>query len=132
MTTLAEMLKAGEERRRVRVLRNLQISDVSSVDRGAGRGVKVILTKRDQGEDTMAKRMQCPHCQYSGESDEFEPNQGATVGKVVEQAAEAIAKKIRNEDPRLTLAQAMAKVGDTAEFSRVHRAEKLAKFGAGF
>lgn len=31
-----------------RILRNLRIDDVSSVDVGAGRGVRVVLTKRDQ------------------------------------------------------------------------------------
>jgi hypothetical protein len=32
------------------VLRNPRIDDVSSVDRGAGRGVKVVLTKRAESD----------------------------------------------------------------------------------
>jgi len=36
--------------RRARVLRNLRIGEVSLVDRGAGRGVKVMLAKRDDAE----------------------------------------------------------------------------------
>jgi hypothetical protein len=37
----------------VRILRNLKINEVSGVDRGAGRGVKIMLMKRDTQEDTM-------------------------------------------------------------------------------
>jgi hypothetical protein len=33
-----------------KILRNLRIDDVSSVDSGAGRGVRVVLTKRDAGK----------------------------------------------------------------------------------
>jgi hypothetical protein len=36
------------------VLKDLQINDVSSVDRGAGRGVRVLFMKRDHGEEEMS------------------------------------------------------------------------------
>jgi hypothetical protein len=36
-----------------KVLRNLKIREVSSVDRGAGKGVKVVFMKRDQGGTTL-------------------------------------------------------------------------------
>jgi hypothetical protein len=45
--SLVEFRKTGG---RVRILRNLQIDDVSSVDVGAGRGVRVVLAKRDGAE----------------------------------------------------------------------------------
>src|SRR5258706_16314808 len=45
-----------------RVLRNLRIDDVSSVDVGAGRGVKVVLTKRDANHsDGVSKLYSEPH-----------------------------------------------------------------------
>jgi hypothetical protein len=48
MTTFADAFhKAATS---PRVLRNLRIDDVSSVDTGAGRGVRVVLTKRDGGD----------------------------------------------------------------------------------
>ena len=39
-----------------RLLKDLQINDVSSVDRGAGVGVKVLLMKRDDSPDDVDKR----------------------------------------------------------------------------
>jgi hypothetical protein len=36
-----------------RILRNLKINEVSGVDRGAGKGVKVVLMKRDDSEDQL-------------------------------------------------------------------------------
>jgi hypothetical protein len=36
-----------------RLIKDLQINDVSSVDRGAGHGVRVMLLKRHQGESKM-------------------------------------------------------------------------------
>lgn len=39
-----------------RVLKDITISEVSSVDRGAGRGVKVLLMKRDDGAEPYWKR----------------------------------------------------------------------------
>src|SRR5258706_1683451 len=45
-----------------RVLRSLRIDDVSSVDVGAGRGVKVVLTKRDANHsDGVSKLYSEPH-----------------------------------------------------------------------
>jgi hypothetical protein len=38
-----------------RILRKLKINDVSAVDKGAGRGVRVLLTKRYTGETEMSE-----------------------------------------------------------------------------
>jgi hypothetical protein len=50
-----------------RLLKELQIFDVSSVDRGAGEGVKVMLMKRDEGQeatmDVIQKAQQMPERQ---------------------------------------------------------------------
>src|SRR5882672_7868628 len=64
-----------------RVLRNLRIDDVSSVDVGAGRGVKVVLTKRDGSQLLMRKHRDGSSTLYnkplefgteiSGDADEY-------------------------------------------------------------
>ena len=41
------MSTTNETPRKVRLLRNLRINEVSAVDRGAGEGVKIVLMKRD-------------------------------------------------------------------------------------
>jgi hypothetical protein len=43
-------LSLGQRQRQLRVLRNLKIAEVSSVDRGSGEGVRIVMTKRDGGE----------------------------------------------------------------------------------
>src|SRR6516162_10895995 len=40
-------MSTNETPRKVRLLRNLRINEVSAVDRGAGEGVKIVLMKRD-------------------------------------------------------------------------------------
>lgn len=42
----------------MRVLTKLRIDEVSSVDRGAGEGARVLLMKRDQGEKAMSRTEQ--------------------------------------------------------------------------
>lgn len=44
-----------------RILRRLMIDSVDSVDRGAGEGCRVILTKRHKEAD-MSKSSRCPSC----------------------------------------------------------------------
>jgi len=87
---------------RPRVLRRLQISDVSSVDVGAGRGVRVVLTKRHTKEDdtmtTFAKMQQ---------------QVGATVAELIQKRAEA-----RTEAEKRAIDQAI---------SDLHRAEMAAR-----
>jgi hypothetical protein len=47
-------------------LRDLKIHDVSSVDKGAGHGVKVLLMKRDRRETTMASIESISKALYKG------------------------------------------------------------------
>jgi hypothetical protein len=46
------MMDTYKQQRAVRVLRNLRINEVSGVDKGAGRGVRIMLMKRDEPQET--------------------------------------------------------------------------------
>jgi hypothetical protein len=50
--------RSERERRKARRLKNIQIDEVSSVDRGAGHGVQVALIKRDTSHEKESRQMQ--------------------------------------------------------------------------
>jgi hypothetical protein len=121
-----------------RILRNLRIEDVSSVDAGAGRGVRVVLTKRDKQEAEMVDGT-CPKCGHMAELANFAGGK-RKVGKVdtpdsevIHKAVNAvhgdIAKRLMSENPGMSLDRAMREATSTAEYSRLHADERRARFG---
>jgi hypothetical protein len=104
-----------------RILRRLKITDVSSVDAGAGRGVRVVLTKRHQQEVTLNK--------LHKDNDSIDPE---TIAKVVKTSHESIARDLMKDDPSLSFQKAMVKALDTPQFSELHRSEKAARHGPGY
>jgi hypothetical protein len=121
--------------RRPTILRNLRIDDVSSVDRGAGRGVKVVLTKREgkamsKGKAGFAK---CPMCKghgYIGADDEVE--KGAdfeTVHKAVQLTHRSIAEEVMKRNPGMSFDRAMRAATSTPEYSELVRDERRRRLG---
>jgi hypothetical protein len=73
--------KAGA--RRYRRLKNLQIDEVSSVDGGAGRGVRVLLTKRN-GDEGMSIIEKAASCRSERELIEFAKSDRCTKAELSE------------------------------------------------
>jgi hypothetical protein len=92
---------------RPRVLRNLRIDDVSSVDRGAGRGVRVLLTKRSEEED---QDMSTPE----------------TIAKATTVTIETLAAELQAKHG-MTWGEAVQKAIVSPEVSRLVKAEKASK-----
>jgi hypothetical protein len=123
-----------------KVLRKLRIEDVSSVDVGAGRGVKVVLAKRGEGD--MARMRKCPHCQGTGltdKADNYEKRGGeVTVAKIHEAAAMSFdsllehvmdTEKMSKRDATKALANGTASRDVLAQLSENHRQEMAMRFG---
>jgi hypothetical protein len=115
-----------------RILRGLVIRDVSSVDRAANPGARVLLAKRE--DLTMAKygKGKCPHCGGSLDDTDDDVGKHERITKAVSRSHESIARDLMKDDPSLSFQKAMTKALDTAAFSELHRAEKAARFGPGY
>jgi hypothetical protein len=124
--------------RRPRILRNLQITDVSSVDQGAGRNVRVILTKRGTTKEaTMSRRSlmktTCPHCGKSFDGPErgegMDKADSETIAKASTLVLKSIAEDISKAE-RIPMSQAMIRAAMSPEYSEAHVQERRMKFGA--
>jgi hypothetical protein len=136
--------------RRGSVLRNLKIDDVSSVDRGAGRGVRVVLTQRGERRPLATTYISKLECSPSGvvtvvEADGtvhvFEPKEAkmTSVEKAAQPAAdisrrtratiEAIADLTQQRNPTMSRAEALQKAVCSPEVSALHQQERLQKLG---
>jgi hypothetical protein len=110
--------------KRPRVLKDLEITEVSSVDRGAGRGVRVTLFKRDGGGPPAKEKVIDP--------------MNELVEKVeraarVQQSLRELAKRNRDADQAHTLnfGEALDRSGALELMSEKHRLEKeIAKAAA--
>jgi hypothetical protein len=109
-------------RRPVRILRNLRIEDVSSVDEGAGRGVKVVLTKRNGEEVTYTTSQRTPDMTTAP----------ATIAKATENSINAIAERLQKRNPGLSWGEAVQQAISDPSVSDLVRAERDAKFGKAY
>jgi hypothetical protein len=118
-----------------RVLRHLAITDVSSVDRGAGRGVKVMLAKRhDRNEERVTKmgKIVCPHCGGSGKIKAGDDGDEDDVGKrftAVEKTHESIIADIQKRNPAMSYDAARQASFNTAEYSKLVADERKHRLG---
>ena len=94
-----------------RLLKDLQIFDVSSVDRGAGEGVKVLLLKRQRESDEMTQLEKVQKA-----NDEFE--------KLIDEHV----KKF----PKISRAKATRELMATPAGRSAYQKEKEARLGPGY
>jgi hypothetical protein len=139
-----------------RVLRNLKIDSVDSVDRGAGRGVKVVLLKRDAAgrphgpppdlnkEVDMSSKYVCPECGHvddksafkdaaigydDGDDDATEKRHSLdTVRKAAKVSADSIIAEYREKMPGASEAAVMSAATSSEAFMKLFRDEREAAF----
>src|SRR5437016_1833790 len=109
--------------RTVHRLRKLRLDEVSSVDKSAGIGTRVMLAKRDhQTEEVSVTEM----------FQKIAKDDSETVAKAAKMVWESIAKREQQRDPSLTWQQALNAATRTPEYSEMHRQEKALRFGPGY
>jgi hypothetical protein len=149
-------------------LKNLKIAEISSVDRGAGDGVKVVLRKRDEIFDQIdyamdALRISCESiitddtlvdkqaavaetmgeaedyfakllADYQADGDVVPAQKQVTVKPMQLSPYEQMvvkATELRKEDPKLTAAQAFAKIYSDPKYCDLADADRAARRAAG-
>ena len=110
-------------KRNARVLRNLKIHSVDSVDRGAGEGVRVLLTKRDNSTATF-------ETQEHKSMDTIAKLQ-EDIGKRTTDTIESVAEKIQKRTG-CTWNEAKAQAAFDPAVTEIHRREQTAKFGKSY
>ncbi len=119
--SLVQVVKQRVARRLV----GLHVDEVASVDRGAGVGTKVRLIKRA----VQPSQEERPMFQFQKVIKNDNPE---TVRKAVEVVWHSIAKREMENNPGMTWKAALNAATRTTEFSDLHKAEKLMRFGPGY
>jgi hypothetical protein len=89
-----------------KLLRDLQIDEISSVDAGAGVGTRVTFHKRDQ------------------EADMAETSDLQKRYQTAEHLLDLLADDIQKKNPSMSRAAAVCKASVTPQYSEFHRAER--------
>jgi hypothetical protein len=128
-----------------RILRRLSVSDISSVDRGAGEGCRVVLTKRHNEEVRMSGSDKCPNCGFklggklvADDEDDDTTEMGKherypldVVRKAAKVSADSIIAEYREKMPGATEAEVMNAATSSQEFMKLFRDERDAALRSG-
>jgi hypothetical protein len=136
-----------------RIIRNLKIDDVSSVDVGAGRGVKVVLLKRDAAgrphrsppdlnkEVDMSGSDKCPNCGAKlggkivaddGDDDSTEMGKHGldVVSKASRMSVDSLLDDFRKVMPAASEAEILKRAADSPLMNELHKQERDARLRA--
>ena len=115
--------------KRVRRLRHLKIDDVSSVDRGAGERVKVLLAKRDANKE--GANMDTDTI-VSKAFKNIAKDDTVAIAKAANDVLDDLTAITMAKNPGVSWDKARVLAMDTPAYSALHRMEKSLKHGAGY